>query len=295
MKKHLQISFLVVATAIVAAQVHAQGAAPAHGIDPVLLKKANTGNADAEFRVGVQYELGARVPRDPIQAAAWYRKAADQGDPKAEHSLGVLYEFGTGVPRDYATATDLYRKAAQQGFAPAQFSLGLCYAHGQGVEQSYAQALAWYQKAAQQNNSDALLNLAFLYHNGLGVEADEKRSFDYVRQAAEAGSPDAQFQLGMDYHDGDQGLQQDNDLARKWLRKSAQQGHVAAQFNYAMMLKAQPGDVYFWLSLATPHLTGEALQKSKNLRDTAATRLNAAERTDIDRRVANWRPAEDQE
>lgn len=268
----------------------AQSSTAAAGIDPALLARANAGNADAEFRVGVQYELGAKVKKDPAQAAAWYRKAAENGDVRAQHSLGVLYEFGTGVPTDYAQAAQWYQRAAERGFAPAQFSLGLCYVHGKGVPQDFDRALAWYMKAADQRNSDALLNLAYLYHNGQGVPKNEARSFDYVRQAAEAGSADAQFQLGMDYHDGEQGLQPDHDLARKWLRRSAEQGHVAAQFNYAMLLKAQPADVYFWLGVATPHLTGSTKETSQQLRAKAGTLLNPSQRTEIERRVNAWHP-----
>ena len=206
----------------------------------------------------------------------------------------MLYEFGTGVPANDATAVQWYRKAAEKGFAPAQFSLGLCYVHGKGVPQDYHQAVAWYESAAQQRNSDALLNLAYLYHNGLGVPKNEAQSFDYVRQAAEAGSADAQFQLGMEYQDGEHGVQPDKDIARKWLRRSAEQGDVAAQFNYAMMLKAQPAEVYFWLGLATPHLTGNTKQTSQQLRDKAAALLNPSERTAIDRRVEAWRPVAEQ-
>jgi len=264
------------------------------GIDPALMAKANAGNPEAEFKVGAQYELGARLQKDPTKAADWYRKAAEKGYPQAQHSLGVLYEFGNGVPLDSATAAQWYRKAAEKNFAPAQFSLGLCYVHGKGVPQDFDKALMWYQKAAEQKNSDALLNLAYLYHNGQGVPRDEARSFDYVRQAAEAGSADAQYQLGMDYHDGEQGLQPDSDVARKWLRRSAEQGHVAAQFNYAMLLKAQPSEVYFWLGVATPHLTGSTKQTSQELREKAAGRLNPMERTAIDRRVNAWRPVEEQ-
>ncbi len=298
-KRRAPISVLAIMTVlsiIAAAQSPASrgGAAAAAGIDPALMAKATAGNADAEFRVGVQYELGARVKKDPAQAAAWYGKAAENGDIRAQHSLGVLYEFGNGVRADYATAAQWYRKAAEKGFAPAQFSLGLCYVHGKGVPHDYHQALAWYESAAQQRNADALLNLAFLYHNGLGVTKNETRSFDYVRQAADAGSADAQFQLGMDYHDGEQGLQPDNDLARKWLRRSAEQGDVAAQFNYAMLLKAQPTDVYFWLSLATPHLTGSTKQTSQQLRDKSDALLSPAQRTAIDRRVKDWHPVEEQ-
>jgi len=269
-------------------------AAPAAGIDSALMAKANAGNPEAEFKVGTKYELGAQVQKDPVKAAEWYGKAAEKGYPQAQHSLGVLYEFGNGVPLDYGTAVQWYRKAADKGFSPAQFSLGLCYVHGKGVPQDFDKALYWYQKAAEQKNSDALLNLAYLYHNGQGVPKDETRSFDYVRQAAEAGSADAQFQLGMDYHDGEEGLQPDTDLARKWLRRSAEQGHVAAQFNYAMLLKANPSEVYFWLGIATPHLIGNTKQTSQDLRQKAASRLLPAERTAIDHRISSWHPVQEQ-
>ncbi len=284
--------FVLISAALIS--ITSQSQAPTQaGIAPALMAKANAGNADAEFRVGVQYELGAQVPKDAVQAANWYRKAADKGDARAQHSLGVLYEFGNGVPADSSTASQWYRKAAEQGFAPAEFSLGLCYVHGKGVPQDYGQALAWYGKAAEKNNSDALLNLAFLYHNGQGVPKDEARSFAYVRRAAEAGSADAQFQLGMDYHDGEEGLESDDDLAGKWLQKSAAQGHVAAQFNYAMMLKGQPDKVYFWLSLATPHLVGDAKQKSTELRDKAGARLSPSQKVEIDKNLKDWRPVEE--
>ena len=51
------LAIIVVLSIISAAQSPAQktGAAPAAGIDPALMAKANAGNADAEFRVGTQY------------------------------------------------------------------------------------------------------------------------------------------------------------------------------------------------------------------------------------------------
>ncbi len=289
-----ELVFIALISTICYSQSPDTGSGVGTGIEPTLMAKANAGNPEAEFMVGTKYELGARVAKDPAQAAAWYRKAADRGYAPAQHSLGVLYESGTGVATDFAAAAQWYRKAADQGFAPAQFSLGLCYVHGKGVPEDFGQALAWYEKAAQQKNSDALLNLAFLYHNGQGVPKDEARSFDLVRQAAEAGSADAQFQLGMDYYGGEEGLQQDNTLARQWLRRSAKQGDVAAQFNYAMLLKAQPAEVYFWLSVAAPHLTGETKQKTSDLRTTAAGHLTPAERAQIDQQVKAWRPVEEQ-
>jgi uncharacterized protein len=43
---------------------------------------AERGNADAQNRLGVAYELGKGVPQDYATAVSWYRKAADQGDAK---------------------------------------------------------------------------------------------------------------------------------------------------------------------------------------------------------------------
>ena len=147
---------------------------------------------------------------------------------------------------------------------------------------------------AKQNNSDALLNLAFLYHNGQGVPKDEARSFDLVRQAAEAGSPDAQFHLGMDYYQGEEGLTADNNMARKWLHRSAQQGDVAAQFNDAMLLKAEPAKVYFWLSVAAHNLTGETKSKTDELLTTASARLSQIQKSELDQQVKAWHPVEEQ-
>jgi hypothetical protein len=68
---------------------------------------------------------------------------------------------------------------------------------------------------------------------------------------------------------------------------------VAAQFNYAMLLKAQPADVYFWLGVATPHLTGSTKDTSQQLRAKAGARLNPTQKTEIDRRVTAWHPVEE--
>ncbi len=49
-----------------------------------------------------------------------------------------------------------------------------------------------------------------------------------LRTRAEAGDAQAQFELGRGYEEG-RGLPQNEDLAVKWYRKAAEQGHAAAQ------------------------------------------------------------------
>ena len=55
------------------------------------------------------------------------RPLADQGDALAQTKLGLMYELGRGVLQDYAQAVVWYRKAAAQGDALAQSSLGEMY------------------------------------------------------------------------------------------------------------------------------------------------------------------------
>ena len=65
---------------------------------------AKQGNADAQFDLGVMYELGQGVPQDGKTAVKWYRLAAEQGLADAQFNLGVMYAEGRGVPQDGKTA-----------------------------------------------------------------------------------------------------------------------------------------------------------------------------------------------
>jgi TPR repeat protein len=69
------------------------------------------------------YVQGKGAPRDPMQAAFWYRRSAEQGNAAAQHHLGVLYERGDGLARDAAQAAAWYRRAADQGNAEAERKL----------------------------------------------------------------------------------------------------------------------------------------------------------------------------
>jgi TPR repeat protein len=94
--------------------------------------------------------------------------------------------------------------------------------------------------------------------------------------------------MGMDYEDGIHGLPKDRNLAAEWLRKSAEQGNVAAQFNLAMLLSSQPEELYFWLGLAAPHLKDDPLAKLIQIRHVAAGILGPDKCAEIDTRVKRW-------
>lgn len=64
-------------------QADAQGAAK-------LREFAEKGSADAQFHLGVMYELGLGVPRDREQAVAWWRRSASLGHAGARTLLVAL-------------------------------------------------------------------------------------------------------------------------------------------------------------------------------------------------------------
>src|SRR5713226_10533655 len=46
-----------------------------------LVKRANEGNPVAQSQLGLAYQLGQGVDKDPYEAIRWYRMAANSGDP----------------------------------------------------------------------------------------------------------------------------------------------------------------------------------------------------------------------
>ncbi len=111
-----------------------------------------------------QAESGSRADRVFVMAA--------EGDSTAQTALGLLYERGIGVARDPALALEWYRRAAAQGDALAEFHIGSLYERGEGIARDYAEAAKWYQRASEKGNESAQAALAYLYDRGLGVEQD---------------------------------------------------------------------------------------------------------------------------
>jgi TPR repeat protein len=118
----------------------------------------NQGDANAQFSLGLMYNLGRGVPQDDAQAATWYRKAADQGLADAQDNLGFAYAKGRGIPQDYAQAIVWFRKAAEEGLADAQNNLGISYERGLGVPQDFVQSHLWFNLAASQGHAGGTKN-----------------------------------------------------------------------------------------------------------------------------------------
>jgi TPR repeat protein len=65
-----------------------------------LTRKANAGDAAAQFKLGYAYHFGLGVDKNVYQAIQWYRKAANYGDHAAQTNLGYIYETGPEAVKD---------------------------------------------------------------------------------------------------------------------------------------------------------------------------------------------------
>jgi TPR repeat protein len=129
---------------------------PAKAVAGATQAQAEHGDADAQFRLGLQCATRQLEAPDYAQAALWYRKAAEQSHALAQFNLGLMYAEGQGLPQDTAAAEVWFQKAARQGDAAAQFNLGLCFQRASldrqrlDVPESRIEAYKWFQLAAAQ-------------------------------------------------------------------------------------------------------------------------------------------------
>ena len=96
-----------------------------------LRRKSKSGKA-ARFteRGHAHYDRG-----EFLKALGAWRRGGESGNPEAQYRVGLLYARGEGVLRSTPDAVTWYQRAAEQGHVEAQFQLGLIYLHGARAHQ----------------------------------------------------------------------------------------------------------------------------------------------------------------
>ena len=69
-----------------------------------LRRRAEQGNATAQYYLGVMHSEGRGVLKNADEAARCRLAAEQQGHPGAQNNLGLMYANGEGVPEDYREA-----------------------------------------------------------------------------------------------------------------------------------------------------------------------------------------------
>ena len=201
----------------------------------ILSPLAADGNPDAQKMLGIMYDYGQGVEKDPNKALDWYIKAASQGQPGGvQYLIGAKYFRGDGTRQDYAEAAKWWEMAADGGQVEAQFNLGLMYYRGLGVKQDDGKAAELFRAASEQGHAHAQYSLAVMYAFGRGVPKNYRKALDWFSKAAEQGVAQAQFNLGVFYEKG-YGINPDPAMAAKWYKRAAAQGLAEADTKLAAL------------------------------------------------------------
>ena len=120
------------------------------------------------------------------------RKAAESGDADAQYQLGLIYLYGNEEPKDAAKAFEWMSRAAAQNIVPAKRELGIMLVSGEGTEPDLGRGLQLLSDAADDLDPGALYHLGLMYEKGLGVPMDLQKSVRMLAYAATMGFPGAE-------------------------------------------------------------------------------------------------------
>ncbi len=262
---------------VLARELFEKSAADTSIIDE-LRKKAGSGDAFAQEKLGMMYTRGEGAPKDFVEAVKWYRMAAEQGYAKAQERLGMMYKLGYGVSKNNAEAAKWYRKAAEQGYGYAQYFLGEMYAEGDGMLKDLVLAHVWWnisgasvtsldvirgafdakpkrndieKKMTPEQTAEAMKLARVLYEK---IAAEIPITAE-LRNKAVSGDALAQYKLGLNYAIGD-GVPKDTVSAVKWYLKAAEKGYAEAQYGLGLMYSGVVGvpedlvQAHAWFNIA---------------------------------------------
>lgn len=190
----------------------------------------NTVDLDAQYQLGVRYQLGRGMARNLKLAAKCYQKGAESGHAPSQAALALMYEEGDGIPKNIERAVYWYQIAATNENSNAN---ALCnYAYlvetGEGVEQNLPLAIMLYEQAADLGSPAALYNLGVIWLTRTDIKPDFNKGLLYFDKATDRGFPEALYYLGCLYQKGSEHAKQSYKIAFKYFYKAMKMRHAAA-------------------------------------------------------------------
>ncbi len=116
--------------------------------------KAQKGDSESEYKLGILYANGAGVIKDATEASKWYRRAAEKGRATAQFALGMFYFLGVGVSQDYLQAHKWLNLSSAQGFKAAKTAREMVEQKMSPEQIAEAQQLAREFKPRKESDSD---------------------------------------------------------------------------------------------------------------------------------------------
>jgi len=99
-------------------------------------QKAAAEYPDAQFELGYKYYTGNQGVTQPDYAKAleWYKKAADSGYAEANYKIGVMYQYGEGVKQNDVKALEYFHKGVATGCRISKSKVDWMHRNGRGID-----------------------------------------------------------------------------------------------------------------------------------------------------------------
>ena len=219
-----------------------------------LTEKANEGDRQAQYDLGMLYYTGREVERNLELGAQWFLKAAQQGLAEAQFAVGRCYFFGQGVPRDKATGAGWYYESALQDNPQGIYSLAECFYMGEGVEKNHSEAINWYSKAAAKGDRGAQFSIARILEKGDPSVRNPQKALAEYKKSARDGDAHAEYLVGTFYEEA-KGVPRDMSKAIRSYKDAAKDSELA-RVKLAVLssrgdgVERNPVEAYMWLELS---------------------------------------------
>ena len=208
---------------------------------PGLKKLVETGDADAQGKLGVLYVMGVAVGQDFAKAMALFQKAAGAGNVKAQADLAGAYLAGKSLAINPTLAGEWFEKAAQAGHGPAQIQLGILCIQARGRRQDIAAGIKWIETASRSGHPVSAKKAKDLLAQLKKFPPSPARDFGRLIEKAKAGDLKSQARLAKRHQTGD-GVRMDLKEAARWLRHAARQGDGESCYRLGGYLLLDQGD-----------------------------------------------------
>lgn len=148
--------------------------------------------------------------------------SAEDGNAEAQYLLSRYYQDPNGLNQPKVGEQWLL-KAAQNGNPSAQYYYAWDLSAGWKTSsiEKLSKVIYWFEKAGYNGSDKAYANLGALYDN------NERNVLKEIEELANKGDAMAQYNIGWINGRGlltEDGLKQDEDVAKAWFEKSAEQG-----------------------------------------------------------------------
>lgn len=168
-----------------------EGSPDADAAVAAVQKLADSGNAEAAFRLGRYYDVETPLP-DYAKAAALYQKASDKGHGWALNNLGIFYERGNGVEKNLPKARKLYEASAKTGDHHGYLNLARMDMQGVDGPANVQKGLDTMHEALDKKIAGAFIDMSNIYRGGFfGVPMNRFKGLEYLREAAALGDAEA--------------------------------------------------------------------------------------------------------